>query len=110
MTRLTARSTTGVDTGLRPSACSDGAPSSSATRYSVSTSMAAAPPRRPSARRAMTPAVLVGTMTATGASGSPPLAERTAAASASSAGAPWAVVEIVIGTPAIVRKGCHPQP
>ena len=54
--------------------------------------MAAAPPRRPSARRAMTPAVLVGTMTATGASGSPPFARPTAAASASNAAAPWAVV------------------
>ena len=71
-TRRTARSTTGVETGLRPSAWSDGAPSSSASRNSVSTSMAANPPRRPSARRAITPAVFVGTTTATGASGSPP--------------------------------------
>ena len=107
ITRLTARSTIGVETGLRPSPCRDGAPSSSASRNIVRTSIAAAPPRRPSARRAITPAVLVGTMTATGASGSPPLAAATAAASASSAAAPCRVNVTLTAMPRIVRTGCH---
>ncbi len=54
-TCLTATSTTGVDTGLRCSACRVGAPSSSASRNIVTTSTAAKPPRRPRARRAITP-------------------------------------------------------
>ena len=69
--------------------------------------MAVTPPRRPRARRAMTPTVLVGTTSVTGASGSPPLAARTAAASASKAAAPWGVTVTWIGTSSIVRKGCH---
>jgi ABC-2 type transport system ATP-binding protein len=60
--------------------------------------MAVAPPRRPSARRAITPAVLVGTTIVTGASGSSPLAARTAPASASKARAPWATGVTLIGT------------
>ena len=104
-TRRIARSTTAVDTGERPSATRGGDPISSASRYSVSMSTAATPPSRPSARRAMTPAVLVGTITVTGARGSPALARWTAPASASRA-RPGARASTLIGTYPIVEKGC----
>ena len=108
MTRLTARSTTGVDTGLRPSACSDGAPSSSATpvqREHVDGRGAAPPAERPAGHHAGR----VGRhdRRRPGPAGRRPWPPATAAASASSAGAPWAVVVTVIGTAPIVRKGCH---
>ena len=71
--------------------------------------MAVAPPRRPSARRAMTPAVLVGTTIVTGTSGSPPLAARTAAASASRALAPYGTAVVWIGTPRSYGRGVTPR-
>ena len=63
------------------------------------------PPARPSARRAITPHVLVGTTTVTGASGSAPLAAPMARASAASASA-GRTAEVVSVTGPIVRKGC----
>jgi hypothetical protein len=72
------RSITGVDIGDRPSAASSGPAISSARRFSVTMSTPAMPPRRPSARRVITPQVLVGTATVTGASGSAPFASAIA--------------------------------
>ena len=86
---------TGVDTGRRPAAASDGAPSSSASRKAVRKVTAATPSRVPGPRpvdastlRAVTPTWLLGTTTPTGASGSPSLAAAMAARSRSSAGRP----------------------
>ena len=73
----------------------------------MTTSMAANPPRRPSARRAITPAVLVGTTTVTARSGSPPCARRTASGQRVERRCPEGGGGDGDGHESMVRKGCH---
>ena len=65
-----ASSTSDDDIGERPDAARVGPAISSASRFSVTMSTPTIPRARPRARRAITPHVLVGTTTVTGASGS----------------------------------------
>ena len=82
-----ASSTSDDDIGERPDAARVGPAISSASRFSVTMSTPTIPRARPRARRAITPHVLVGTTTVTGASASSPLAAPMARASSARA---WA--------------------
>ncbi len=110
-----AAAITGVDTGRRPAAASDGAPNISASRYGVTNVTATSPrprahvgPNAPeaSSRLVATPTWFDGTTTVTGVSGSSPLMAAIVVRRASAAARPYGTQSTWMVTRVMVRRGC----